>query len=135
MLREHSQEPEYWSRCSVLVPPRQLMVPLSGAVARRRGYRGARALYTALLMKLAAAGYEFKTPSTTAQEYAVRYQELQHFAADYTRLRYRAHAADSERGALWQSLLQNYREVVRGSRRDGLRGLLRRTFSLRGLRY
>ncbi|TVQ39136.1 MAG: hypothetical protein EA384_07685 [Spirochaetaceae bacterium] len=105
------------------------------AVARRRGYRGARALYTALLMKLAAAGYEFKTPSTTAQEYAARYQELQRFAADYTRLRYREHAADSERGALWQSLLQSYREVVRGSRRDGLRGLLRRAFSLRGLRY
>ena len=105
------------------------------ALAHRRGYRGARALYTALLMKLAAAGYEIKAPSQTALEYAERYNELRRFAADYTRLRYRDHAAEDERGSMWQSIQQSYREVIQASRTDGVRGLLRRMFSLRGLRY
>lgn len=104
-------------------------------VARRRGYRGAAALYTALLMKLAAAGYEIKPRSETAMEYAGRYGELRHFASDYTRLRYRDRTPGDERQSMWQSLLQSYREVVRESRRNGRRGLLRRLFSLRGLHY
>lgn len=104
-------------------------------VARRRGYRGAAALYTALLMKLAAAGYDIKPRSQTAMEYAGRYGELQRFASDYTRLRYRERTPGDERGSMWRSLQQSYREVVRESRRHGVRGFVRRLVSLRGLHY
>jgi hypothetical protein len=105
------------------------------AIARRRGYRASRELYTAMLMKLAAAGYDIKRPSQTPLEYAGRYRELGPFSADYTRLRYHQHAADEERATLWRKLLSRYTEVVRSSRRDGVWGFVRRLFSLRGLRY
>ena len=105
------------------------------STARRRGSDGSRALYTALLMKLAAAGYDIKRPSQTPLEYAQRHAELHDFAADYTRLRYHVLAPEDERQSMWQSLQQRYRDAVRASRRDGLRGALRRLFSLRGLQY
>jgi transglutaminase-like putative cysteine protease len=104
-----------------------------GILARRRDRTGLRALYRLLLMKLAAEGYDVKVPSQTPLEYSGRYALLAEFAALYTRLSYRSRSdADDD---LWARLRAAWTEAVDKARRKGPGGLLRRSFSLRGLYY
>ena len=104
-------------------------------VSKGSGPKAARALYLLLLMKLAAAGYEVKRPSLTPMEYSHEYPETREFASRYTRLKYRTAATEGEQDELLRDLSGRYGEVVKRSRRGGLGGLLKRTFSLKGLYY
>jgi len=102
-------------------------------LARRRDRIGLRALYRLLLMRLAAEGYQVKVPSETPLEYSGRYSLLAEFAALYTRLYYRSRSdADDE---LWAQVRAAWTEILNKARRKGPGGLLRRSFSLRGLYY
>lgn len=94
-----------------------------------------RALYTLILMKLAANGYDLKAPSETPMEYSKRYPELSKFASIYTMLRYREHYKHGERASLFDEIRTAYREVSNICRRGGLQNTLRRAFSLKGLYY
>ena len=104
-------------------------------LSRRKGRRGAWALYRVLLMQLAAAGYHLKPPTRTPVEYAEIHPEVEEFAAAYTRLRYREQSSDVENSQIWERLSTGYHSALRESRKRGLKEWLRRIFSLRGLYY
>ncbi len=106
-----------------------------GTVARRQDQRGLKALYTLLLIKLSARGFELKKPFLTPVEYAEEHAELSDFAATYTMLRYREALAESQRSRTWQRLWASYREILQRSRKPGLWPALKRLFSLKGLYY
>ncbi len=102
-------------------------------IARRRDRKGLRALYRLLLMRLAAEGYEVKVPAETPLEYSGRYALLAEFASLYTRLYYRTRS--DEDAELWTRVRAAWKTALDRARRKGAGGLLRRSFSLRGLYY
>jgi hypothetical protein len=124
--------------------------------ARRGGRAGARSLYLLLLARLAADGRPIKPASKTALEYSQLFtaglfnselsadqmlagaQERSHFktfASLYTELRWREFADPSERDKRFLLLKQEYRSILKTTRRRGLRYWFIRLFSLRGLAY
>jgi transglutaminase-like putative cysteine protease len=106
-----------------------------GLLARRENLRGLKALYTLLLIKLSARGFEVKKPYLTPMEYAGQHPELTRFAAIYTMLRYRETMSETERLQSWQELRAGYREILEHSLRPGFWPALQRLFSLKGLHY
>ncbi|MDR3161739.1 MAG: transglutaminase domain-containing protein [Spirochaetaceae bacterium] len=126
--------------------------------ARRHDLRGIQALYRLLLMRLAAEGLPLKPPAKTSREYAALFSEesgfplvsgfpqesgappenaFASFAALYTELRYRDFSPEqaAEKAARHEALREAAGGILKNLRRPGLRGLLRRIFSLRGLTY
>ena len=103
--------------------------------ARQPDAAGLRALGSLLYMRMANAGCELKAHAHTVQEYAGRYPEMKRFAALYTMLRYRTAFDPGERGRTWSELRDQYQSVVKGVRKGGILGMLRRGFSLRALYY
>jgi hypothetical protein len=102
--------------------------------SRRNDQKGLRALFTLLLMRKAADGYEIKHPHVTALEYAELHAELAGFAHYYTTLRYKEKFTPGEEESLWRNLRQRYREAL-SEKRDGFFPFLRRIFNLKGLYY
>ena len=102
-------------------------------LAGGRGPESLRALFTLLLMKLRANGYDPRIPSQTPMEYARPYPELQRFASIYTVLRYRENYEPGEKAQLWRDVRVHYDHILHVSKRQGFLNALRRGFSLRGL--
>ena len=96
--------------------------------------RGLHAVYSLALMKTAADGWQRKSAAETAEEYAERYPVFRNFAELYTELRYRSRMDAGEREAKYQKLLKLY-DRLREQRKRGILQMLRRFFSLRGIRY
>jgi hypothetical protein len=106
--------------------------------ARRDGFRGLQALYRLLLLRLAAEGLPLKPPAQTSREYAALFPgeaRFASFAARYTELRYRDIPGPEEKQEQYRALREDSAGILAGLRRPGFRGLIRRLFSLRGLRY
>lgn len=106
-----------------------------GRLSEGRSPRALRALYTLMLMKLAANGYDVKSPSETPLEYSGRYPELLKFASTYNTLRYRERYGQGEKAKFLDEIRSAYRDVSDRCRRSGLPNMVRRVFSLRGLHY
>ncbi len=105
------------------------------AVSKGDSVRSLRAVYSLLLMRLAAEGYPIKPVSRTAKEYAGEHPELVSFADLYTSLRYRERLSTDMRKAEIVKLRGEYRKILHNAKRSGFAGLVRRVFSLRDLRY
>jgi hypothetical protein len=123
--------------------------------ARRGGRKGARSLYLLLLARLAADGKPIKPASKTAVEYAELFGEVSSslsqksrkgprsatspfftaFAALYTELRWREFKDSAERDERFRQLEEEYRNILRLTRRRGIPAFFIRIFSLRGLAY
>jgi hypothetical protein len=106
--------------------------------ARNRGIKAARALFGLLLMRLAAEGKPIKLPFQTSAEYSYLFPKddaFKSFSAIYTEIRYRNILDQAGQIKLHTALWENYRAVLSGHKRPGLRGFLKRIFSLRGLAY
>jgi hypothetical protein len=106
--------------------------------SRRGGRAGARSLYLLLLARLAAEGKPLKPASKTAAEYAAHIpgEAFASFAALYSELRWREFFKNpEEREIAFKRLKEAYGEVMKTTKRRGVRGFLVRTFSLRGLAY
>jgi hypothetical protein len=104
----------------------------------RNGVKGIRAVYAFLLMRLAAEGRPVKLPAQTSKEYAEIFPEeplFAPFAALYTELRYREIPDPGEQRERHKALREEAAKILKGLRRPGLRGVLFRLFSLRGLVY
>lgn len=106
-----------------------------GLKSRGESQEALMALYTLLLMKLAAAGYALRPPFQTPTEYAREHHEFKGFAALYTMLRYRVHIGPEERLISQRKLNDEYGRLLSSSRRPGFLAALKRVFSLRGLYY
>jgi hypothetical protein len=124
--------------------------------SRRGGRAGSRSLYLLLLSRLAADGKPIKPASKTALEYSELFttqlfttqlfttqlspdaKENPHFkafASLYTELRWREFKESAERDRRFYELKQEYRDILKTTRRPGiLKGLIR-ILSLRGLAY
>ncbi|MDR1869175.1 MAG: transglutaminase-like domain-containing protein [Treponema sp.] len=111
------------------------------AGARRGGRAGARSLYLLLLARLAADGKPIKPASRTAMEYAELFPgagESPHFktfASIYSELRWREFADAAERDNRFLLLRQEYRSILKTTRRRGIHRWFIRLISLRGLAY
>jgi hypothetical protein len=109
--------------------------------ARRGGREGARSLYLLLLARLAADGKPIKPASKTALEYAELFpgagkdSPFATFAALYSELRWRKFNDYNERDERFFRLKQEYRKIIKTTRRKGMFRALIRIFSLRGLAY
>jgi hypothetical protein len=114
--------------------------------ARRGGRAGARSLYLLLLARLAADGKPIKPASKTALEYSELYttrlfpgmEENPHvksFASIYSELRWRDFADKAEKEERFLQLSQEYRNILKTTRRKGIHRWLIRLISLRGLAY
>jgi len=115
--------------------------------ARQGGRAGARCLYLLLLARLAADGKPVKPASKTALEYSELFRvqtktggaaESPHFktfASIYTELRWREFADKAEMEKRFALLRQEYRNILKTTRRRGIHRQLLRIFSLRGLAY
>ena len=114
---------------------------LLASKARQGGRDGAHALYLLLLARLAAEGKPIKPASKTAPEYAKLFPDkdkdksFNAFAAIYTELRWRDFTDDAKMEERFQSLENEYRNILKANRRKGLKAALIRIFSLRGLAY
>ncbi len=98
----------------------------------------ARALYRLLLLRLAAEGYSKKSPSATPLEFSREFPEIpemEAFASLYTELRYRTGFDPEELFARIEELRFLYKKILDQGRKKGVKGSLRRTFSLKGLGY
>ena len=104
-------------------------------ISRGDGTRALRALYRNLLINLATEGHKIKAPSQTALEYAEKQPETRDFADAYTELRYREVIEPAKKVAVWQRVRRSYDDTMKGCRRKGIIGLIRRIFSLRSLYY
>jgi hypothetical protein len=108
---------------------------------KRGGREGARSLYLLLLSKLAADGKPIKPASKTALEYAELFpgtnkdSPFATFAALYSELRWRKFNDSSEMEKRFIKLKQEYRSILKTTRRKGLLKALMRIISLRGLAY
>ncbi|MDR2500949.1 MAG: transglutaminase-like domain-containing protein [Treponema sp.] len=123
---------------------REILLRLGAA---RGGRAGARSLYLLLLARLAADGKPIKPAAKTALEYARLFppetadappgeaSPFAAFAALYSELRWREFKEPAEAGERFLRLKREYRKSIDRTRRRGLRGLLIRLFSLRGLAY
>ncbi|HOV39998.1 MAG TPA: hypothetical protein PLG79_14860, partial [Spirochaetales bacterium] len=106
--------------------------------SRGLGIAAARALYRLLLLRLAAEGYSKKSPAATPLEFSREFPEIPEmatFASLYTELRYRTRFDPEELSARIQELRFLYRKILEQGRKKGVKGSLRRTFSLKGLGY
>ena len=113
--------------------------------SRRGGRAGARALYLLLLARLAADGKPIKPASRTAHEYtelfAKRNEKIEAaahfkaFAEIYSQLRWRTFADAAEMDSRYQLLKQEYRNILKVTKRRSIAGFVIRIFSLRGLAY
>jgi hypothetical protein len=117
--------------------------------ARRPGRAGARSLYLLLLARLAADGRPIKPASKTALEYSRLFpgseapgaeaegggSPFAGFAALYGELRWREFKDPGERDDRSRRLREEYRNIIAATRRPGIRAVLIRLFSLRGLAY
>jgi transglutaminase-like putative cysteine protease len=108
--------------------------------ARRGGRYGARSLYLLLLARLAADGKPIKPASKTAAEYADIFPAkapgtFAVFAALYTELRWREFKDSAEQAERFRQLEEEYRNILKLTRRQGIPAFFIRIFSLRGLAY
>ena len=94
-----------------------------------------RSMLKSFYMKLAVEGFELKKGHQTPMEYAMHLDRFVDFARIYTMLTYREIYSVGEKEEAWKHLRQKYREVLKESRKKGLRAIFRRIFSLRGLYY
>ncbi len=94
---------------------------------------GLRARYRLLLMKLASDGLRLKPRSATILEYSNTYPELRRFALRYDSAMYGRPSQDPT--VLRESIRMEYRTARSALKTRGLRAVLRRLFSLRGLHY
>jgi transglutaminase-like putative cysteine protease len=120
---------------------RELLLRLG---AQRGSREGARSLYLLLLARLAADGKPIKPAAKTASEYAHLFPQesplpgaspFAAFAALYTELRWREFKDRAEEDARFQQLREEYRNIIRQTRRRGIPAFFIRIFSLRGLAY
>jgi hypothetical protein len=108
---------------------------------KRGGREGARSLYLLLLARLAADGKPIKPASKTALEYAELFpgtnkdSPFAAFAELYSELRWRTFADYRESDRCFLQLRQEYRNILKTTRRKGMFRALIRIFSLRGLAY
>jgi len=106
------------------------------ASRKKPDLRSINALYTLLLMKLAACGYTLKAPYQTALEYSQKIPQLKKFSLLYTNLRYRNIFSPGEREKMWEQLIKTYNDIIlKCCKKSGLKNTFKRTFSLRGLFY
>jgi len=128
--------------------------------SQKEGRSGARSLYLLLLARLAADGRPIKPASKTAHEYAELFkinhsqrrknteppvQEIQRseeeiihfkaFADIYSELRWREFSNQEELNQRFNLLKQEYKNILKTSKRKGLHRWLIRIVSLRGLAY
>jgi len=108
---------------------------------KRGGRAGARSLYLYLLARLAADGQPIKPVSKTANEYADLFpgaEENPHFktfASLYSRLRWREFSNQTESDECFLRLTNEYRSILKTTRRKGIHRWFIRLISLRGLAY
>jgi len=114
---------------------------------RRGGRSGARSLYLLLLARLAADGKPVKPASKTALEYAQLFPltklgadafenpHFKNFASIYTELRWREFKDSAQMDERFLLLKQEYHNILKTTRRQGIYGRLMRLISLRGLGY
>ncbi|MDR1420186.1 MAG: transglutaminase domain-containing protein [Treponema sp.] len=121
------------------------------AGARRGGRAGSRSLYLLLLARLAADGKPIKPAAKTAAEYAQLFpaallprggsggppsaSPFEAFAALYTELRWREFGGAAEQAERFGELKEEYRKIIKATRRRGIPAFFIRIFSLRGLAY
>jgi hypothetical protein len=121
--------------------------------ARRGGRAGARSLYLLLLARLAADGKPVKPASKTALEYAQLFPfkktdaaagvatgveenpHLKNFASLYTEMRWRDFKESAQMNECFMKLKQEYKNILKTTKRGGIHGPLLRVISLRGLGY
>jgi transglutaminase-like putative cysteine protease len=114
---------------------------------RRGGRAGSRSLYLLLLSRLAADGRPIKPASKTALEYSQLFrsqtnfdgaQENAHFktfADYYSQLRWREFKDEAERDERFSLLKDEYYNILKTTKRQGMLKWFIRIFSLRGLAY
>jgi len=109
--------------------------------ARRGGRAGARSLYLLLLARLAADGKPIKPASKTALEYSQLFPGIEEnphiktFASIYSELRWREFPDKAEKENRFLQLSEEYRNILKTTRRKGIHRWLIRLISLRGLAY
>ena len=109
--------------------------------ARRGGRAGARSLYLLLLARLAADGKPIKPASKTALEYSQLFPGMEEnphvktFASIYSELRWRDFKDSAEKENRFLQLSQEYRNILKTTRRRGIHRWFIRLISLRGLAY
>jgi transglutaminase-like putative cysteine protease len=109
--------------------------------ARRGGREGARSLYLLLLARLAADGKPIKPASKTALEYSQLFPGMEEnphiktFASIYSELRWRDFPDKAEKEARFLQLSEEYRNILKTTRRRGIHRVFIRLISLRGLAY
>ncbi len=96
---------------------------------------GVRAMFTLLLVRLAAEGYALKGHHETPLEFSREHPELEKAAEICTMLRYRMNIDPLEREEAWAALRSQSRQVIELKSRRGVLGFVRRLLSLRGLYY
>lgn len=102
---------------------------------------GARALYLLLLSRLAADGKPIKPASKTAFEYAQLFPAAEDnphfktFADLYSQLRWREFGDTAQMKECFDLLIQEYRSILKTTRRHGIHYWFIRIISLRGLAY
>jgi len=112
--------------------------------ARKGGRKGARSLYLLLLARLAADGKPVKPASKTALEYAELFpagtgakenSHFREFATIYSELRWREFADNAEMEKRFLLLKDEYRNILKTTRRSGISKSVICILSLRGLAY
>jgi hypothetical protein len=109
--------------------------------ARRGGRAGARSLYLLLLARLAADGKPIKPASKTALEYSQLFPGMEEnphiktFASIYSELRWRDFPDKTEKENRFLQLSEEYRNILKTTRRRGIHRWFIRLISLRGLAY
>lgn len=101
----------------------------------RMSHAGLSALYSYLLMRLAANGYPLKEPWKTPKEYAQSDRSISDFAELYTMLRFRENYEAGEKEKAWETLREAVSRAVNDTKKPGFYGALKRAVSLRGLYY
>ncbi len=102
-------------------------------VSRGTTPRALDALFRLIILRMAQEGNDVRPPFLTHAEYAAHYPVLAPFAALFTELRFRE-SYDAEKKSEDAARLRNeYKELLKKIRKPGFVGLLRRTFSLRGI--
>jgi len=108
---------------------------------RRGGRAGARSMYLLLLSRLAADGKPIKPASKTALEYSQLFPGMEEnphiktFASVYSELRWREFPDKAEKKERFLKLSQEYRNILKTTRRKGIYRIFIRLTSLRGLAY
>ncbi|MDH5654336.1 MAG: transglutaminase domain-containing protein [Spirochaetia bacterium] len=97
---------------------------------------GLTALYSFVLMRLAANGYPLKQKWKTPKEYAASAdQSINDFAELYTMLRFREMYGEGEREKAWSDIRNSAKTMLKTTRKKGFFRMVLRWFSLRGIYY